>query len=486
MGLLSRWNRVLVLLVVGQLGLSGLLLGQGSLRFLTPERDEAGGVVLKLHTEVGQQYRVESSSDLSEWVLWSEFVASEGVSIVETENSSERSFEFFRATQIDNPSQVELDANRAKWEAIGWKNYRLRIDVLEFIPEEVSQGIITVENGFVSDVDLPLSEGDFFGFRFNYPLAIEGLFDRLQNALDQDPVQFRVTYHPDFGFPVEAFIDYDERIADEENGFRVLMLGPTRVEEPLSFELADDPFRIQSTSLDGNFLNVEVEYGGGCRGHLFALMDLMPGVFAESEPPRPVLALRHDSHEDLCKALVRETRSFDLSPLAVSATRTYGSPIPMILEFGDPSVSILYTPAGTREFLVGRATSQAWVGGVQGSGSGIDYRFKLTLVSDGIPPIDQVWIGKRLFEATVQLPAGKTSETVAVGDSVDVVCNFRRVPVFADLPFESEIVDWREEPPVSDDAPEYDGAALIRYEASDGPQELVIPSIEALPDLFFP
>ena len=483
MGMIREWKLGLLAaaIVLGE----GPGMAQSPLRFVTPERTDGEGLLLKLETVVGTRYRVENSSDLAKWNLWQEFVAQDSVTPIAISDSSEREWEFFRATEVVDVNQAALDENRAKWAAIAWQDYRLRIDVSEFIPDEVSRGIVTVEGGMVTDVELPLTEGEFFGFRFNYPLSVEGLFDRLQNALDQDPAQFRVSYHPDFGFPVEAFIDYDERIADEENGFRVTLLGPSRVEGALAFELAEDPFVIQSTELVGNSLSVEVEYGGGCRGHLFALLDLMPGVFAESEPPRPLISLRHDHHDDLCKALVRENRSFDLSPLAVSATRTYGSPIPMILEFGSPQVTVLYTPAGTSEFLTGRATSQAWQGGVQGSGSGIDYRFKLTAVTDGIPEINEVWIGQRMFVPTVQLPNGKTNATVKIGDMIDVLCHFRREPVFEGVPFESEIVDWRDVPPIVD-GPEYEGAALFRYETSEGVQAFTFPEIESLPDLFFP
>ena len=217
----------------------------------------------------------------------------------------------------------------------------------------------------------------------------------------------------------------------------------------------------------------------------------MPGTFAESAPPRPIVALRHDNNDDRCKAIVRDTRSIDLSPLAVSATKSYGSPIPMIIELGGggnsgaEGISLLYTPAGSNELLLQRATSQAWVGGVQGSGSGIDYRFRLTLLTDTIPDINEVWIGQRQFEPRIQLPSGKTADTLIVGDVIEVLCHFRRVPVFDGIPFESEIVEWRDEPEVSE-GPDYEGAALIRYKKNETTSDLAVPTIDVLPELLFP
>lgn len=465
---------------------------QDPLRFLASDRIDGGGIVLNLETSVGTQYRIESSLDLIEWEIVTEIVATESVTPFSIADSAERTRNFYRATTVIDPLQSALDENRAKWSATGWMDYKLRIDVSEFIPQEVSQGIVTVEAGQVVDVDLPLSNGTTFGFRFNYPLSIQGLFDRLQGALNQNPASARITYHPDFGYPTEAFIDFDERIADEESGFRVALLGPTRVEPAPTFELPDHPFAIRSAEIVGNTLNVDLEYGGGCRGHLFALLDLMPGVFAESLPPRPVIALRHNSYDDLCKAIVRETRVFDLSHLAVSATKAYGSPIPMIIDLGSSTntganpVSVLYSPAGSREFLPQRATSQAWVGGVQGSGSGIDYRFKMTLLADGAPNISDVWIGQRQFEPTIHVSSGKKIDSLVIGDVIEILCHFRRVPVFEGLPFESEIVDWRDEPAITTDGPSYDGVALIRYEGIEASTELVLPIIAALPELLFP
>ena len=152
---------------------------------------------------------------------------------------------------------------------------------------------------------------------------------------------------------------------------------------------------------------------------------------------------------------------------------------------GGESISLVYTPAGSDEFLLQRATSQAWVGGVQGSGSGIDYRIRLALLTSDLPDINEVWIGQRRFEPRIQFPSGKAADSVIIGDVIEVLCHFRRVPVFDGIPFESEIIDWRDEPEVSE-APEYEGAALIRYDPNGENAELEIPIVLELPELLFP
>ena len=51
--------------------------------------------------------------------------------------------------------------------------------------------------------------------------TVAGLFDLIQEAIDQGAYSISVVYHPDLGYPASLGIDYDRRIADEEVGFRV-------------------------------------------------------------------------------------------------------------------------------------------------------------------------------------------------------------------------------------------------------------------------
>jgi hypothetical protein len=51
--------------------------------------------------------------------------------------------------------------------------------------------------------------------------TIPGLFDLLEDALDRDADDFRVTYDARYHFPSDANIDYMKNAADEELGFRV-------------------------------------------------------------------------------------------------------------------------------------------------------------------------------------------------------------------------------------------------------------------------
>lgn len=56
--------------------------------------------------------------------------------------------------------------------------------------------------------------------------TIEGLFDTILAAIDKDAATIRADYHPTRGYVNAAYIDMDERIADEEMSFEAKDLTP--------------------------------------------------------------------------------------------------------------------------------------------------------------------------------------------------------------------------------------------------------------------
>ena len=55
--------------------------------------------------------------------------------------------------------------------------------------------------------------------RWSEFLTVEEIFDTIRQALDQGAASVRVTYDASLGYPRDVFIDFDERIADEERAF---------------------------------------------------------------------------------------------------------------------------------------------------------------------------------------------------------------------------------------------------------------------------
>jgi len=63
---------------------------------------------------------------------------------------------------------------------------------------------------------------------WRYYETVEGLFRTLEKAYAQGAAEVRVQYHPQLGYPTDVYIDYDQRLADEEAGYVLSNLAPER------------------------------------------------------------------------------------------------------------------------------------------------------------------------------------------------------------------------------------------------------------------
>ena len=85
-----------------------------------------------------------------------------------------------------------------------------------------------------------------------------------------------------------------------------------------------DPIVLRAGRVQNDSLILDVAYGGGCKQHQFDLV-MAPAAFLESYPVQANLYLRHDARGDLCKALIHETITFDLSALKHRYVQAYGT-----------------------------------------------------------------------------------------------------------------------------------------------------------------
>jgi hypothetical protein len=76
-----------------------------------------------------------------------------------------------------------------------------------------------------------------------------------------------------------------------------------------------DPFQLLSAQItEQDSLILEVEYGGGCKEHVFKLIS--NGMMKKSMPPQCTLYLEHENNDDMCRALLRQKVSFYIGNLA--------------------------------------------------------------------------------------------------------------------------------------------------------------------------
>ena len=117
-------------------------------------------------------------------------------------------------------AQAELDRNRALWEASRAGDYSYVLTPICFCPQDLLDPVrISVLGGIVASVAYEESgkapEHDGYG-RY---VTIDDLFDTIQEAIDRKAAEVAVTYDPSTGYPTEARLDYDTRMADEEYRF---------------------------------------------------------------------------------------------------------------------------------------------------------------------------------------------------------------------------------------------------------------------------
>ncbi len=118
----------------------------------------------------------------------------------------------------------DLEENRERWEAFRPTSYSVTIERLCFCgveargPVQVTvQGTEVIERVY-TDSGEPVAEN----LAHVFP-GIDGLFDFLLEALDGDAHEIRVTYDQGTGIPTDVWIDYDENMIDEEQGFSVTL-----------------------------------------------------------------------------------------------------------------------------------------------------------------------------------------------------------------------------------------------------------------------
>jgi hypothetical protein len=119
-----------------------------------------------------------------------------------------------------SPQGAALDDARSRWAAGGHDAYTFRYEQFCFCPAEGPIDIRVAADSVVAATVVRTGE-PVPGEQLTWYSTIDGLFDRLQAALDEEPVQFEVEYDGEFGFPSSASIDISPQIADEEYSFTV-------------------------------------------------------------------------------------------------------------------------------------------------------------------------------------------------------------------------------------------------------------------------
>jgi hypothetical protein len=124
--------------------------------------------------------------------------------------------------------QAEIEANRVIWVAQRPADYVYEIERLCFcVVEARGPVVVTVKGGQVVARTFTDGGGGVPADLASLFPAADGLFDILEDALDREAHEVRVTWDDETGLPVDFWIDYMEFAVDEEVGYRIVVLPHT-------------------------------------------------------------------------------------------------------------------------------------------------------------------------------------------------------------------------------------------------------------------
>ncbi len=198
---------ILLLLIVGVLSV------EPSLRWTSKSRDWVR--VQLMDASTGEAWHLQDSYDLESWRSLAPFEDSDQVLERDRRHSAQR---YFRAIKGAMPDPETLLAEaRERWETLGWKAY-------QFDYRETGEFGCRHWRASVKGGDVQSFEGicwEEWAGPVTEPPTIDAIFERIATALASQPHRVVIHYHPTLGYPESGFIDFDERIADEEWSFEI-------------------------------------------------------------------------------------------------------------------------------------------------------------------------------------------------------------------------------------------------------------------------
>ena len=112
-------------------------------------------------------------------------------------------------------AQSTLNDNIALWQRSNIPNYRYTYRRNCFCAPEESV-VVVVANGQVSEAFRTPSGTYLSAQELTSVFPVEGLFSKVQEAINKRAFNLTVVYHSQFGFPASISIDYNQNIADDE------------------------------------------------------------------------------------------------------------------------------------------------------------------------------------------------------------------------------------------------------------------------------
>ena len=112
----------------------------------------------------------------------------------------------------------DLELNKIKWEALAIDTYTYTFQITCFcLIEAILPKSVEVSNSKIITVNQVAYDSEaHWGV-----MTIPQLFDRIEQAEENNSFVIEVSYHPEKGYPTSLYIDEEEMMADEEMGYMV-------------------------------------------------------------------------------------------------------------------------------------------------------------------------------------------------------------------------------------------------------------------------
>ncbi|HUP19025.1 MAG TPA: DUF6174 domain-containing protein [Gemmatimonadota bacterium] len=116
--------------------------------------------------------------------------------------------------------RAALAVARGRWAEAGISDYEFVVERVCFCPPEWRGPVrVEVRNGVVVRRTYVEDGRPVAGDRVDMFPGVEGIFEFVEEALDENPHRIDAQYDRVTGRPLRVWVDYDERMADEERGF---------------------------------------------------------------------------------------------------------------------------------------------------------------------------------------------------------------------------------------------------------------------------
>ncbi|MCE2397296.1 hypothetical protein J4G02_22570 [Candidatus Poribacteria bacterium] len=121
--------------------------------------------------------------------------------------------------------QLKLDLNREKWMSKMVSNYEFYFQRHCFcFEDDIAPVIISVRDNRIVDVNFVGGNALRTIKDFDDYLTVEGLFDFVQEKIDEKVDSISAEYHSELGYPTEVWIDHDIGADDDGIGFEIRWL----------------------------------------------------------------------------------------------------------------------------------------------------------------------------------------------------------------------------------------------------------------------